>query len=149
MKTTESLQLKVHSIMTVPIFTTSHIVWRQNLPLRETKKSLKSKYFKGSLLPVTFYQTAYLRKSFSYVLVSNFKFLFRAINQLINKLLLIRQQPRTEQRKVTHKRHRENFSEYCIITCQLEKVVQRHAILGIFKKRIAFWRVKREKTKIT
>lgn len=97
-KATQSLQLKVHSIMTVLIFNTSHIVWRQNLPLRETKKSLKPKYFKGVCFLLHFINLLTLRKSFQHILFRSLKFLFRAINKLANQLLLIRNNP--EQNRV-------------------------------------------------
>ena len=52
----QSLQLKIHSIMTGPIFNTSHTVLKQNLPLKKTEQSLKSKDVKGHLLPIAFHQ---------------------------------------------------------------------------------------------
>lgn len=72
MKATQNLQLKVHSIMTVPIFNTSHTVCRQNLPLRETKKNFKSNCFKGSWLPIIFYQTAYFLEELAIYFIQGF-----------------------------------------------------------------------------
>ena len=60
----QSLQLKIHSIMTGPILNTSHIVLKQNLPLKETEQSLKSKNVKGHMLLIAFHQATCLDEEF-------------------------------------------------------------------------------------
>lgn len=76
----QSLQLKIHSIMTGPIFNTSHTVLKQNLPLKNTEQSLKSKHVKGHLLPIAFQQATCLEEEFPAYFIQEFQAFIQKMN---------------------------------------------------------------------